>query len=328
MQELSPAERLSHKLAMTPAMTAAVTAVAYMVMCGLYIVYASRYAAQVSESRFDLLNIETLKGMAFVLLTGLIYFALAHLLFRQIHRQDEVITAQEAALVKSERRIISAMSHAVIAHDLNNLLMPLNSLLGTLREQAKLDESLRSECADLENGIGNLGQLCKRMISSSSLVLPERIERVDLHNAIPALAAIARRHPDARYCLLTVLAPPPTTLTLNRVLLEEAVLNLLLNAAQAAGPRGRVEVRLESSQDHVILAVHDDGPGVPEEVAEQIFEPCFTTKPEGSGIGLVAVKGFASSCKGEISVDRSPLGGALFQIRIPRPADDGAPLPA
>lgn len=313
---------------MTPAMTAAVTAIAYMVMCGIYIVYSSRYAARVADSRFDLRNIETLKGMAFVLLTGLVYFALALLLFRQIHRQDEVITAQEAALVKSERRIISAMSHAVIAHDLNNLLMPLKELLGTLREQAKLDDALRADCADLESGIGNLGQLCKRMISSSSLVLPERIERVDLHNALPALAAIARRHPDARFCLVTVLAPPPTTLSLNRVLLEEAVLNLLLNAAQAAGPRGRVEVRLENTPEHVVLAVHDDGPGVPEEVADQIFEPCFTTKPEGSGIGLLAVKGFATSCKGEVTVDRSPLGGALFQIRIPRTPDDFTPVPA
>ena len=313
---------------MTPAMTAAVTALAYMVMCGLYIVYSSRYAARVAESRFDLRNIETLKDMAFVLLTGLIYFALALLLFRQIHRQDEVIATQEAALVKSERRIISAMSHAVIAHDVNNLLMPLKSLLVTLREQAKLDEALRTDCADLENAIGNLGHLCKRMISSSSLVLPERIERVELHNALPALAAIAPRHPDARHCLLTVLAPPPTTLCLNRVLLEEAVLNLLLNAAQAAGPRGRVEVRLESGPEHVMLAVHDDGPGVPEEVAEQIFEPCFTTKPEGSGIGLLAVKGFASSCRGEVLVHRSPLGGALFQIRIPHPPETGAPAPA
>lgn len=104
---------------------------------------------------------------------------------------------------------------------------------------------------------------------------------------------------------------------LNRTLLEEAVLNLLINAAQAGGPAGQMEVRLITEPAVAMLEIHDSGPGVPDDIAKDIFEPCFTTKPDGSGIGLLAVKAFAASCRADVSVGRSLLGGALFQLRIP-----------
>ncbi len=74
-----------------------------------------------------------------------------------------------------------------------------------------------------------------------------------------------------------------------------------------------------------MLAVHDDGPGVPADQVDSIFDPCFTTKPDGTGIGLVAVRAFAASCGGAVSVGQSPLGGALFQIRIPTATKPSAP---
>lgn len=70
-------------------------------------------------------------------------------------------------------------------------------------------------------------------------------------------------------------------------------------------------------QDVALLAIHDNGPGVRDDLATDIFELCFTTKPNGTGIGLLAVTLFAASCNADLSVGRSPLGGALFQFRIP-----------
>ena len=107
------------------------------------------------------------------------------------------------------------------------------------------------------------------------------------------------------------------TLALNRTLFEGATLNLLINAAQAAGPTGQVEVRLTAEDNAALLAVADSGPGVPDDLVKDIFEPCFTTKPDGTGIGLLAVTAFAASCGADVSVGRSHLGGALFQLRIP-----------
>lgn len=317
MQE-SPRYMPVHRpCAISPLRRAAETALFYMLMCAVYIVLSSRYAAAVASSQHDLQHIETTKGIAFIAVTGLIYFAISFARFRKIHRQEETIAAQELALLKTERKIMGAMSFAVIAHDLNNLLLPMNTVFEDLHRQKKGDASLQAACGDIENGLGNISRLCKRIAASTAHVLPDREERIDMDEALPKLVAIARKHPDVRFCTISMPDLPPLSLVLNRVLLEEAILNLLINAAQATGPTGHIELRLLDDKKNAILAIHDDGPGIPEDQVDSIFDPCFTTKPDGSGIGLVAVKAFASSCGGDISVSKSPLGGALFQIRIP-----------
>jgi signal transduction histidine kinase len=108
--------------------------------------------------------------------------------------------------------------------------------------------------------------------------------------------------------------------------------NLLINAAEAAGESGTVEVDIErvpapagaSDQDPwgefdelVVVRIGDDGPGIPDEVKERIFHPFFTTKSQGSGVGLSTVKKTVDSHGGLIDVDRSPLGGARFTVRFP-----------
>ncbi len=77
-------------------------------------------------------------------------------------------------------------------------------------------------------------------------------------------------------------------------------------------------VRARDCGDTISLEVHDDGPGVPADQIDAIFDPCFTTKPDGTGVGLLAIKAFAVSCRGEVAVGCSDLGGAVFSIRIPR----------
>jgi signal transduction histidine kinase len=306
-----------HPLAAAPLRTAAGTALAYMLMCVLYIIYSGRYAAAAANTPHDLQHIETAKGIAFIVVTGLVYFVVSYMLFRRIHRQETTIAAQQMALLRTERKIMGAMSFAIIAHDLNNLLMTLSAVVEDLNRQREKDPSMAPVYEGLENKITTLSHLCKRIASSTAHVLPDKQERIDIHDAIPKLVAIARKHPDTRFSRISIPEMPALSLVLNRVLLEEAILNLLINAAQATGPNGRIELRVRCETDHVLLAVHDDGPGVPENQIESIFDPCFTTKPDGSGIGLVAVKAFAASCGGTIAVSKSPLGGALFEIRIP-----------
>lgn len=301
----------------SPLWTAAGTSLAYLLLCVLYIIISSRYAANVAVTQHDQQRIETIKGIAFITVTSLVYFAISFALYKRIRRQQATIAAQEVALLKTERKIMGAMSFAVMAHDLNNLLMPLAVIARELHDQGKGTPALQKNSEELANGLRNLSNLCKRIASSTSQVLPDIEEPIYLNDALPKLAALARKHPDARSCTITVPDMPPMTLVLNRVLLEEAVLNLLVNAAQAAGPQGIIELRVLREPHNALIAVHDNGPGVPAEKIESIFDPCFTTKPEGTGIGLVAVKAFASSCNGEITVGKSPLGGALFQISIP-----------
>ncbi len=103
----------------------------------------------------------------------------------------------------------------------------------------------------------------------------------------------------------------------DRTLLGRAVLNLLLNAGQAASG-GTVQLRCTSGDGRVRIEVHDDGPGVPEEMRSRIFQPFFTTKGKGSGLGLLPVRTAAESFHGTLELERSDLGGACFRLDLPR----------
>jgi two-component system sensor histidine kinase HydH len=308
-----------------PLLTAAIAALVYMVVCVFYIILSSRYAASVAVDPKDLQLIETIKGIAFVLTTSVLLFAGAYLHFLKILRHERTIAMQELALLKAERRMMGALSFAIVAHDLNNLLMPMSAILRDLRERETERPSLRHTCRELETGFNSLSHLCKRISSSTSLVLPDKEEYLTLDEALPKLVAIASRHPDVRSCSVSIVEMPTLAIITNRILLEEALMNLLINAAQATGKSGKIEVRVRTEGDTVLIAVHDNGPGVPDDQKEAIFDPCFTTKPGGTGLGLVAVRAFAELCGGDVSVGKSPLGGALFTLRFPLKTNESKP---
>jgi signal transduction histidine kinase len=105
--------------------------------------------------------------------------------------------------------------------------------------------------------------------------------------------------------------------------MQQVLTNLLFNAADAmtgAGvPGPTLTVRLEwlQSTQEVVLSVTDNGPGIPEEIQHRIFEPGFTTKPDGHGFGLSTVFRIVKNHKGTIRVENVAEGGARFTLRFP-----------
>ena len=100
-------------------------------------------------------------------------------------------------------------------------------------------------------------------------------------------------------------------------LLRQMMLNLLLNAAEATGGKGRIRVGLVNSPAGYVLSVGDDGPGVPPEYRDRLFQPFFTTKPSGTGLGLLSVKAAAQAHGAAVDYAASELGGADFLVRFP-----------
>ncbi|RUM92705.1 MAG: hypothetical protein DSZ23_00605 [Thermodesulfatator sp.] len=108
--------------------------------------------------------------------------------------------------------------------------------------------------------------------------------------------------------------------------LEQVVLNLMMNAAEAMEGSGELMITTRSSKKpaSVRLVVEDSGPGIPEESRLKIFEPFYTTKRsgQGTGLGLSITHGIVQRHGGRISVDISDLGGAMFTVSLP--LDTGA----
>jgi CheY-like chemotaxis protein len=123
------------------------------------------------------------------------------------------------------------------------------------------------------------------------------------------------------------LSPDDTVLPIDRAGVEQVITNLVINAAQAAGPHGNVWLNARRDGHQFVVDVQDDGAGIPDDVLPRIFEPFFTTKPmgQGTGLGLSVSRGVVQQHGGWIEArNRDTQGGlvsgAQFTVRIPLPA--------
>jgi signal transduction histidine kinase len=97
------------------------------------------------------------------------------------------------------------------------------------------------------------------------------------------------------------------------------ILNLLLNAIEAVPNKGRISINVkrEESAGRLVILVRDTGPGIPEEYLERIFEPYFTKRPGGTGLGLALARRIVEEHDGKIKATNHPDGGAQFEISLP-----------
>jgi signal transduction histidine kinase len=100
-------------------------------------------------------------------------------------------------------------------------------------------------------------------------------------------------------------------------LVKGILTNLLENAAEAAGPGGSVMTVSHAQGTHVVVEVHDSGPGLSEEARRTLFEPTITFKKRGTGLGLSIARKNALLLGGDITLVRGELGGAGFRVALP-----------
>jgi signal transduction histidine kinase len=101
--------------------------------------------------------------------------------------------------------------------------------------------------------------------------------------------------------------------------LEQVFLNLILNAGQALGPKGRIRIQSALRGDTAVVSIEDDGPGIPGELLGRIFDPFFSTKPvgEGTGLGLAVSHEIVRRHGGELRVESRVGMGTRFEVRLP-----------
>ena len=119
-----------------------------------------------------------------------------------------------------------------------------------------------------------------------------------------------------------VVLPAPLRVRVNEAELQQVVLNLLLNAVEACASGGRVSVGAEVTPGErgngsVVVRVRDDGCGIAPEIQKRIFEPFFSARPGGTGLGLFLSLNFVRRWGGEIRVDSMPGRGSTFEIVLP-----------
>ncbi|HEU5153421.1 MAG TPA: HAMP domain-containing sensor histidine kinase [Gemmatimonadales bacterium] len=302
-----------------PGVIALAVALGYVVLCGLYIDWSTSLAARWAGSVHQLAVYEIAKGLTFVAVTGILFYLVTFLLLKRLAAQEERLRHNEATLVAADRKAMAGVFAGSVAHDIGNTLTVADSAISWLQEPSMSTEERAAAVSDLKRASQELAQLSRRLMLLHGTRTPFPPHSVALAPVIKESVRFAQSHSKVRNCRFTYALDETARATVVPLTVGRIMLNLILNAADATDGRGKIHIRLWPSDGEVHLEVHDNGPGIPPDLRERVFEPLYTSKPDGTGLGLVSVKtAVEDELRGEISVIDSPFGGACFRISLPR----------
>ena len=218
-----------------------------------------------------------------------------------------------------------------IAHDFNNIL---TSLLGNTELALNYSPEGSRTSAYLEKVVAGTKQaanLTNQMLAYAGKASFHQ-EAIDLNVLVQEMAELVRVSIPKKINFSTELSTEGAVIQANRGQLSQLVMNLITNAAEAIGDQsGDVTVRTQADGDAVRLEISDTGSGMDEQTRERIFDPFFSTKGPGRGLGLAAVQGIVKSAGASLRVESAPSRGSLFEVGFPAaklaPAADDAPEP-
>jgi two-component system NtrC family sensor kinase len=246
----------------------------------------------------------------------------------KVEERTAQLKAAHDKLKTSDRLASLGQMAASVAHEINN---PVSGVLNLsmlmqriLREDGIPPDRVKEYREYLQQVIHEttrVGRIVSDLLSFSRRSKPQR-SLADLNAIIKrTLALAAHKLQLARLEVRLELAEPMPAVFCDASQIQQVVLNLLLNAAEAIRGSGLVVVRtrLVYQENQVILEVQDNGTGIPPEILKQIFDPFFTTKEEGKGVGLglAVVYGIIDSHDGEIEVDSQAGQGTTFRVTLP-----------
>jgi two-component system, NtrC family, sensor kinase len=234
-------------------------------------------------------------------------------LARQFNAMTAALEEHQDRLVQSEKLAGIGRLAAGVAHEINN---PLAVILGYTRLlRKKADGALAEDLKVIEEEAVHARDIVEGLLDLSR-PLPAGQEQVDLREVCDEVVGRLREATGAGQALIRVegagSAPG------NPAKLRQVLANLVRNAAEAAGPGGRVTVRVEREPSVVRVTVDDTGPGIDEAAAARLFEPFFTTKDRGTGLGLAVSRAVARAHGGDVVGETLAGGGARFTLRLPR----------
>lgn len=216
---------------------------------------------------------------------------------------------------------------ASMAHEVRNPLTAIRIDLQRVHAGLPSDSPLRPTQERALAEVGRLNDSVQRTLISARAGGSRAAGRVDLRTPVAAAVNAAMPAFEERQARLEAdLGADPANLEADADALEQLFLNILLNAAQALSVGGLATVSIDAGGgDEVQVAVEDGGVGIPEDLQDRIFEPLFTTTPEGTGLGLTIARRIAEAHGGTIGIESTPGKGTRVTVTLPaiQPEADG-----
>jgi len=229
--------------------------------------------------------------------------------------------------MRAERLEAVAELSASLAHEIRNPLASIRSSVEQLARSKHADEDERFLAGLIVRESDRLSRLLSEFLDFAR-VRATHFVPVDLHSVVIAVVRLIRAHPDCRPDAAITVEGDHTVLEGDEDLLHRVIANLVLNAVQAARGPIKITVTVAAVQasdiphgtnlDHAVrLQVRDNGPGIPEEVRERLFQPFVSGRSGGSGLGLAIVQRAVEAHRGLVLVDSGAGTGTTFTIFLP-----------
>ncbi|MCV0392437.1 MAG: HAMP domain-containing histidine kinase [Nitrosopumilus sp.] len=214
-------------------------------------------------------------------------------------------------LVKSERLATIGTMASRIAHDLKNPLTIIHTYSEMLTPEilSKLDSKGKEKWIRMQSSILDMNRIIEDVLDFA-----KSTEIKKSPNSLIRIMKLALNHVDTSYGVKINFPENDVSIKCDSRKMEGVFSNLLSNAVEAVNGNGEIDISISSDSEHVLIQVKDSGPGIPEKDMAKIFEPMFTTKNTGTGLGLLICKSIIEQHGGTISVSNKPT---TFSIKLP-----------
>jgi len=244
----------------------------------------------------------------------------------RLDQEREARSRLELDLRNAEQAAAVGALAGGVAHELNNLLQAILVPVALVQDRLR-DPELREDLSQALSAATGARDVTSRLLQLARRRTPSERELVVLDARMHEIMALVR-----------AAIPPPTlvdyacgatgvTIAAARGELELVLVNLCLNAAQA-DPRASISIATRSVPHGAVIIVADDGPGIPEAIQPRVFEAFFTTKDDGTGLGLASVHRVMESLGGSITLRSRAGEGTTFELFLPATAELATPRSA
>jgi two-component system sensor histidine kinase HydH len=236
----------------------------------------------------------------------------------QLAEANRHLQEAEAQVRRTERLAALGQLSAGLAHEIRNPLSTIKGSAEMLLKNVNADGAVAHELAGfISTEVDRTNALVTRFLDFAR-PLTLRLEKTDIAEVIDeAVAEVEKHTPPLDVSIYKNYSPDISPSLLDRQLIERVLYNLLLNAAQASPPEGSVTVKTRQVDDTVEISVIDRGTGIAPKDRESIFNPFFTTKSSGVGLGLAIVSKIVDEHGGQITVESEPGAGSVFRVFLP-----------
>jgi two-component system sensor histidine kinase PilS (NtrC family) len=224
----------------------------------------------------------------------------------------------EAAVLRAERLAAVGRLAAGVAHEIRNPLAAISGSIELLSQSMANDTA--KENRELMSIVLRETERLNRLITDLlGFARPRQLEpqRLDVAATLQEMLRVFENDKRMAGARVTLVAPAPVFIDADAEQLRQVVWNLLRNAAEAA-PGEPITVATRADGDDVLVRVSDRGPGITSEHRSRVFEPFFSTKEGGTGLGLATVHRIIEEHRGAVEIDCPPEGGTTVTIRLPR----------